>query len=90
MATRYGWMADTSEGAFRKLIELQRRMSGVEKLERALEWSATLTRMSEAAVRRKYPDASDREVFLRTAAIRLGRETVRRVYGWDSTAKGTT
>jgi hypothetical protein len=32
MATRYGWMADTSEEAFANLIELQRNMTPGRKL----------------------------------------------------------
>jgi hypothetical protein len=30
-----------------------------------------------------YPDAGEREVFLRVAARRLDRETMIKVYGWD-------
>ena len=29
------------------------------------------------------PRPAEREVFLRAAALRLGNETVRRVYGWS-------
>jgi hypothetical protein len=83
MGTRYGWMADTSEAAFQKVIELQRRMMPGDKLRHALEMSDMMMRMSEDNVRKLYPHASDREVFLRAAARRLGRETVIKVYGRD-------
>ncbi len=83
MATRYHWMADTDSKAFEVMIELHRRMKPGDKLASALELSAALMRLSEDNVRRMYPGASDREVFLRAAARRLGRETVIRVYGWD-------
>ncbi|MEO7649195.1 MAG: hypothetical protein ABIZ80_01915 [Bryobacteraceae bacterium] len=83
MASRYGLMADTSEEAFRKLIELQRAMPPGEKLQRVFEMSAMLFRMAEENERKLHPGASDREVFLRAAARRLGREMVLRVYGWD-------
>jgi len=37
----------------------------------------------EKSVRREFPDAGEREVFLRTAARHLDRETMIRVYGWN-------
>lgn len=83
MATRYHWMADTSSEAFEKMIELMRAMPPDRKLAMALGMSEMLMRLSEAGVRQLYPNASEREVFLRAAARRLGRDTVIRVYGWD-------
>ena len=83
MATRYNWMADTDSKAFEVLIELQRNMSAGEKLAQVLEMSAMMLRSYEDRVRREYPQAGEREVFLRAAALRLGNETVRRAYGWD-------
>ena len=38
---------------------------------------------AEAGVRQMYPDAGEREVFLRAAARRLDPETMVKVYGWD-------
>jgi len=83
MATRYNWMADTDEKAFEVLIDLQRKMSPGDKLACALQMSAGLLRAYQDRVRRDYPQAGEREVFLRAAALRLGRETVIRAYGWD-------
>ena len=76
-------MADTSEEAFRVLIELNRKMSPGEKLARTLQWSSALKGLSEGSVRKMYPQAGEREVFLRAAARRLGWDVVKRVYGWD-------
>ncbi|MFN0167903.1 MAG: hypothetical protein ACKV22_15870 [Bryobacteraceae bacterium] len=81
MATRYGWMADTDEQAFAALVELQRKMSPGQKLAAVLEMAAMAIRANEDQVRREFPKASEREVFLRAASIRLGAETVARVYG---------
>jgi hypothetical protein len=44
--------------------------------------------MSEARIRVQYPDADDREVRLRLAALVLGRETMRRAFSWDPVAEG--
>jgi len=83
MANRYNWMADTSPEAFAAWVEIQRRMTPGEKLVQVLEMIAMGMRATEDRVREDHPRASEREVFLRAAAERLGRETVIRVYGWD-------
>jgi hypothetical protein len=89
MATRYNWMADTDPKAFEVLIELQRKMSGGEKLACALKTSAMLMALTEENVRKLYPAATQREIFLRSAARRLDRETMIRAYGWDPEEAGT-
>jgi hypothetical protein len=76
-------MADTDPKAFEKLIELRRNMTFDEKLRQFFEMAEMLLRGYEDRVRREHPEASKREVFLRAAALRLGSDTVRRVYGWS-------
>jgi hypothetical protein len=86
MPNRYNWMADTDEKAFEALIEIQRRIPPGDKLAYALRHSGMLMNLARQGVRRMYPDASEREVFLREAARRLDRETMIRAYGWDPEA----
>jgi len=76
-------LSDTDPQAAAVQLELIRRMSPSDKVRAVFEMTDMLMRLSEAGVRQLYPDASEREVFLRAAARRLGRETVARVYGWD-------
>jgi len=83
MAGRYGWMADTDPQAFRVLIEIRRNMTFDERFRQFLEMSEMVLRGYEDRVRREHPQAGEREVFLRAAALRLGNETVRRAYGWS-------
>jgi len=83
MPSRYGWMADPDAEAFRALIEIRRNMTFDERFRQFLEMAEVLLRGYEDRVRRDHPQASEREVFLRAAALRLGNETVRRVYGWS-------
>jgi hypothetical protein len=83
MPSRYGWMADTDPKAFHALIEIRRNMTFDERFRQFLEMTEMVLRGYEDRVRRDYPQASEREVFLRAAALRLGNETVRRVYGWS-------
>ena len=79
---------DTDPKAAAVLLELHRHMSASDKVQAVFSLTEMLLRFSEAGVRRLYPDASDREVFLRAAARRLGREIVTRVYGWDPGPNG--
>jgi hypothetical protein len=74
---------DTDPRAAEVLLALHRRMSPSDKVNAVFALTDMLLRFSEAGVRQMYPAADQREVFLRAAARRLGRETVARVYGWD-------
>ena len=76
-------ITDTDPRAAEVLLALQRRMPPGEKIRTVFALGDMLIQLSEAGVRRLYPSADAREVFLRAAARRLGRETVARVYGWD-------
>lgn len=73
--------ADTSPEAWQILLDLQRQMSPGERLEKAFEYSAFVRSLAEGAIRRNYPNASDREILLRAARLRLGRDLFRTVYG---------
>jgi hypothetical protein len=86
MPSRYGWMADTDPKAFQALIEIRRNMTFDERFRQFLEMTEMVLRGYEDRVRREYPQASEREVFLRAAALRLGNETVRCAYGWSPEA----
>jgi hypothetical protein len=83
MASRYGWMADTDPKTFQALIETRRNMTFDERFRQFLEMTEMVLRGYEDRVRREYPQAGEREVFLRAAALRLGNEAVRRAYGWS-------
>ena len=74
---------DTTPKALEVFYELQRRRTPAEKLADALDLSDQLIHVSEAGVRSRYPDAGEREVFLRAAALRLPRDIMIKVYGWD-------
>ena len=76
-------LSDTDPAVKAILLAALRRLSPEVKVRQVFAMTDLLLRLSEAGVRRLYPAADDREVFLRAAARRLGRETVARVYGWD-------
>ena len=73
--------ADTSPEAWKVLMDLMRKMSPEEKLQRTFEYSAFVRRFAEAGLRQKYPQAGDREIFLRAARQRLGADLYAKVYG---------
>jgi hypothetical protein len=61
-------------------MDLMRKLSPEEKLQRTIEFTAFVRRLGEAGVRQAYPDASEREVFLRIAQRQLGRD-FQKVFG---------
>jgi len=73
--------ADTSPEAWEILTTLQRNMPAGEKMQLAFEWSEIIRQFAEAGLREKYPQASEREIFLRYARQTLGEELFRKVYG---------
>ncbi len=73
--------ADTSPEAWKILIGLLRKMPPEEKLRRTLEWSEMIRLAGESGLRQAYPQASEREIFLRSARRRLGAKLFCRVYG---------
>lgn len=73
--------ADTSPEAWKVYLEVQKRLTPGEKLRRILERSEMMRRLAESELRRKHPDAGEREIFLRRVRQELGPELFRRVYG---------
>jgi hypothetical protein len=72
---------DTSPEAWKIFLDLQRQMSPGEKIRQVFERSQMMRRMTENGLRRKYPQADDREIVLRRVRLELGADLFRRVYG---------
>jgi hypothetical protein len=62
-------------------MELIRHLPAEQRLQRAMDLSETVRLAAEDALRRAYPHASEREIFLLAARQKLGDELCRRVYG---------
>ena len=71
---------DTTAEIEQRQIEAWRRLSPLERLRLVSDTTRAVTNLSLAGIRRRYPHATERECFLRLAAIRLGVETTRRLY----------
>jgi hypothetical protein len=80
------FVRDTNPRALEVFFELQRRRTVAEKLRDVFELSEWMIRNAEAGVRLRYPQAAEREVFLRAAALRLPRDLMIKAYGWDPLA----
>jgi hypothetical protein len=73
--------ADTTAQAWRVFLDVQRRMSPAEKIQRVFELSEMVQSAAEAGLRQKYPQADAREIFLRATRQRLGADLFGKVYG---------
>ena len=69
-------------------MDLMRKMSPEEKLQRTFELTAAARQLGEAGIREAYPGASEREIFLRVAQRQLGDE-FQKVFGYEWRAYGS-
>ena len=79
---------DTHPEAEKVLIEGYRRMTPAQKLQCLQEMVERAEGLQTAAIRRRHPDATDREVRLRLAVLWHGPELVRKAFGWDADVEG--
>ena len=77
------WFADTTDEALDVYIGLHRKMSPRERLARVFKLGQFQHSLQVANVRSSYPQASAKEVFLRVASRRLGRDLMIQVYNRD-------
>ncbi|MGO9258919.1 MAG: hypothetical protein ACLQU1_21750 [Bryobacteraceae bacterium] len=74
---------DTDPRAMEVWMDLLRSKTPGERIAIAFNLTELALQMAESGVRARYPGASEREVFLRCAALRLPRDLMIRAYGWD-------
>jgi hypothetical protein len=79
---------DTSAEIEARQIAVWRSMSAAEKLALVSELTAAAEELARAGIRARHPDADEREIALRLAALRLDRETMVRLFGWDPVQRG--
>ena len=80
--------SDTSPEAERFLIEGYRRMTPTQKLQRVASLNRALMTLQKARIRAEYGEISEEEMRMRLGALRLGRETMIKVFGWDPDERG--
>jgi hypothetical protein len=79
---------DTTTDAERHQIEAWRAMDGARKLAIVSQLTLAAEELARAGVRERYPAATEREIELRLGALRLGRDVMVRVFGWDPDERG--
>ncbi len=79
---------DTSEAADRLLMDAYRRMPPWEKARRVSDLTRACQELALAGIRERHPDADERELRLRLAALWLDRDTMIRVFSWDPEKEG--
>jgi hypothetical protein len=81
-------ISDTSPEARDILDEGYRRMTPTQKLQRVTSLNRALVTLQRARIRAQYGDIPEEEMRMRLGALRLGRETMIKVFGWDPEEKG--
>lgn len=82
-------ISDTDPEVERRLVEATRRLTPGERLMRVFELNRAAESMALAGIRERHgKDLSEREERLRLAALRLDRETMVEVFGWDPEVEG--
>jgi len=71
---------DTSPDIEQRQVEAWQRMSPAEKAHLVTALSHATFELGLAGVRQRFPHASEREVFLRLAIVRFGRDLAVRAY----------
>ena len=79
---------DTPGEVMDLVVDRWRAMSAADKLDVVAGLNRACDRLSEGGVRVRHPEASDDEVQQRVFALRLGRELMVDVYGWDPDVEG--
>ena len=74
---------DTDPRAMEVWLGLLRNKTPGERIEMALQLSGFAIQMSQGGVRAAHRAAPEREIFLRSAALRLPRDLMIRAYRWD-------
>jgi hypothetical protein len=81
-------VSDTPPDVEAKMFELWRRATPGQKLRKVFGIGKMINDLVRGEIRRRYPEASPREVELRLAARNLDRETMIRAFNWDPSLHG--
>ena len=79
---------DTDPAIDAILIEGYRRMSASEKLQRVRAMTRAVQELALLDIRRRHPDADEREQALRLASRWIEPELMVRTFGWDAREAG--
>jgi hypothetical protein len=72
--------ADTAADIEQRQVDAWRQLSPAERWRLVSDTTRAVMELSRSGIRRRHPQASERECFLRLAAILLGVDATRRIY----------
>jgi hypothetical protein len=75
--------SDTSPEVEELMFQLWRQATPAQKLAKVLAIGRMVNDLVRGELRRRYPDATPREIELRLASRNLDRETMIRAFDWD-------
>jgi hypothetical protein len=81
--------SDTSSEVAGMQAALVAGFTPAERAGRVRDLTIGASMMAMAGLRSRYPQATEQELLLRLAALRLGADLVARVYGWRAPDDGT-
>jgi hypothetical protein len=79
---------DTDPRIEEMLIEAYRRMTPAEKLASVQAGNRAVQALQLADIRRRHPDAGERELQLRLASRCIDRDLMVKAFGWDPDVEG--
>jgi len=79
---------DTSAEIERRQVDAWRAMGPAQKLAIVSQLTLATEELARAGIRERHPNATGREIELRLGALRLDRDTMIRVFGWDPQKHG--
>jgi hypothetical protein len=79
---------DTHPAVEALLIDGYRKMTPSQKLERVRAMTQAVQRLALLDIRRRHPDADERELALRLASRWLAPETIVAAFGWNPQERG--
>ena len=80
--------SDTSPEVDELMFQLWRQATPAQKLHKVFAIGNMVNELVRGELRRRYPDATPREIELRLASRNLDRETMIRAFNWDPDLHG--
>ena len=81
-------LSDTSPEADALMFRLWRLASPAQKLQKLFGMGKMINELIRSELRRRYPEATPREIELRLASRNLDRQTMIRAFNWDPALHG--
>lgn len=79
---------DTHPDVEKIIIEAYRRMTPAERVAKMRQLNEWGSQLAFAEVRRRYPDAPEREIWLRVASRHISADLMRKAFDWNPDEKG--